>query len=95
MYGIIEDVPENNWVDPIFVPQCLSLQLRTCKLLNFLGKEGELLFARYILKNARVLQIMQIYCHGDLKIERELFLCPSASPICDVIIKEYAICSDL
>jgi hypothetical protein len=87
MYGIIEDVPENNWVDPILVPQCLSLQLRTCKLLNFLGKEGELLFARYILKNARVLQIMQIHCDEDLKIGRELFLCPMASPICDIVIK--------
>ncbi|GAU23150.1 hypothetical protein TSUD_305980 [Trifolium subterraneum] len=85
--GTIEDVPENNWVDPIFVPQCLSLHLRTCKLLNFLGQQGELLFARYILKNARVLRTMKIHCSEDLKIERELFFCPRASPICDVIIK--------
>ncbi|CAJ2643565.1 F-box/FBD/LRR-repeat protein At4g00160-like [Trifolium pratense] len=85
--GGIQDVVENNWVDPIFVPQCLSLQLRTCKLLNFLGQEGELLFAKYILKNARVLQTMKIHCSEDLKIERELFSCPRASTICDVIIK--------
>ncbi|RHN70632.1 putative FBD domain, leucine-rich repeat domain, L domain-containing protein [Medicago truncatula] len=82
--GIREDVHEN-WEDhPIFVPQSLSLQLKTCKLLNFLGEEGELLLARYILKNARVLQTMKIHCSDDPKIGRELLLCPRAGPLLHV-----------
>ncbi|GAU25871.1 hypothetical protein TSUD_164120 [Trifolium subterraneum] len=28
---------KENWVDPDFVPQCLSQHLRTCNLVNFLG----------------------------------------------------------
>jgi len=73
-------------VDPIFVPQCLSLQLKTCRILNFLGQESELLLAGYILKNARVLQTLKINCNEDLKIQRELLLCPRASPVCTVMI---------
>jgi len=44
--------------------------------------------ARYILKNARVLQSM-IICGGQgLNIERvrELSLCPRASPTCELIL---------
>ncbi|KAK2360213.1 hypothetical protein QL285_085503 [Trifolium repens] len=40
-----KDVKEN-WVDPNFVPQCLSIHLKTCNLRNFLGRlKGELLLA--------------------------------------------------
>lgn len=79
--GILE-----KWVDPIFVPKCLSLQLKTCRILNFLGQESELLLARYILKNARVLQTLKINCNEDLKIQRELLFFPRASPECTVMI---------
>jgi hypothetical protein len=51
---------------------------------NFLGQEGELLLAIYIAKNERVLQTMKIYCRDELKLERELSLCPRASPACEV-----------
>jgi len=80
MEGVLE-----NEVEPIFLPQCLSLQLKTCEILNFLGQKSELLLARYILKNARVLQTMKIHCGKDFKILRELLLCHRASPICEVI----------
>ena len=46
---------KENWVDPDVVPQCISLHLRTCNLFNFLGLQGEVKLAKYILKNARVL----------------------------------------
>ncbi|PNY09068.1 F-box/LRR-repeat protein [Trifolium pratense] len=31
---------KENWMDPDFVPQCLSLHLRNCHLLNFFGLQG-------------------------------------------------------
>ncbi|XP_045802181.1 F-box/FBD/LRR-repeat protein At5g53840-like [Trifolium pratense] len=83
--GMVEDVMEN-WVDPTFVPQCLSLQLKTCIMRHFLGQESEIQFTRYILKNARVLQTMKIHCGEDLEIEKELSLCPRASSTCELII---------
>ncbi|XP_058785922.1 F-box/FBD/LRR-repeat protein At3g26920-like [Vicia villosa] len=82
----IKDV-ERNWVDPTFVPQCLSLQLKTCHLEYFSSQEGEYQLAKYILKNARVLQTMTILCRKDLKRKRKLNLCSKASPICKVIVK--------
>ncbi|WJX76183.1 hypothetical protein P8452_59626 [Trifolium repens] len=38
---------KQNWVDPNFVPQCLTLHLRTCNLFNFVGLQGDLLLASY------------------------------------------------
>ncbi|GAU25872.1 hypothetical protein TSUD_164130 [Trifolium subterraneum] len=37
---------KENWVNPDFVPQCLSLHLRICNIFNFLGLQGDLLLAR-------------------------------------------------
>ncbi|XP_058731927.1 FBD-associated F-box protein At5g22730-like [Vicia villosa] len=76
-----------NWVDPIFVPQCLSSQLKTCILWYFSDQKCEYLLATYILKNARVLKTMTIHCREDLQIDGGLYLCPKASPMCEVIIK--------
>ncbi|XP_058741194.1 FBD-associated F-box protein At5g56370-like [Vicia villosa] len=39
---------KENWVDPDCVPQCLSLHLKTCHLLSFLGLQGELLLANLL-----------------------------------------------
>ncbi|KAK2414076.1 hypothetical protein QL285_036711 [Trifolium repens] len=71
-----------NWVDPDFVPQCISLHLRTCNLYAFLGLQGELQLARYILKNAKVLQNMIIWNLGQPEIYSLLSSCPTASPTC-------------
>jgi len=73
-------------VDPVFVPRCLSLHLKVCKLQFFSGQQDEFLLATYILRNARVLQSMTIGCLNGLKKERELSLCPRASPTCELII---------
>ncbi|GAU13052.1 hypothetical protein TSUD_173520 [Trifolium subterraneum] len=70
---------KENWIDPDVVPQCLSLHLRTCILFNFLGLEGELLLAGYILKNANVLQTMSIWNCGQRNIKRLLSSCAKAS----------------
>ncbi|CAJ2670141.1 unnamed protein product [Trifolium pratense] len=80
---------KENWMDPDFVPQCLSLHLRNCHLLNFFGLQGELLLAMYILKNARVLQIMEIWNYGQREIERLLDSCPRASSMCKLTVYHY------
>ncbi|RHN53762.1 putative FBD domain, leucine-rich repeat domain, L domain-containing protein [Medicago truncatula] len=51
---------EHDWGEPQTVPKCLSSQLRTCSLIGYKGSNCELLFAEYILKNAKVLQTMKI-----------------------------------
>jgi hypothetical protein len=80
-----KDVKEN-WVDPNFVPQCLSIHLKTCNLRNFLGRlKGELLLARYIIGNAKVLQTMRVWCKGQPDIKRKLS-CPQASATCKIIV---------
>ncbi|XP_045797037.1 F-box/FBD/LRR-repeat protein At4g26340-like [Trifolium pratense] len=77
---------KENWVDPDSVPQCLSLHLRTCILFNFLGLQGELLLAKYILKNARVLQTMKIRNVGQTNIKRLISSYPRDSTMCKVTI---------
>ncbi|XP_058753055.1 FBD-associated F-box protein At5g22730-like [Vicia villosa] len=77
---------KENWVDPDCVPQCLSLHLKTCHLLSFLGLQGELLLAKYILKNSAVLQTMKIWNGGQPKIKRLLLSCPRASSTCKLTV---------
>ncbi|GAU25867.1 hypothetical protein TSUD_164080 [Trifolium subterraneum] len=72
-----------NWVDPDFVPQCLSLHLRTCSFSSCFGLHGTEL-AKYILKNAEVLQTMKVRNTGQTKIKRQLSSCPRASAICEL-----------
>ncbi|KAK2441759.1 FBD-associated F-box protein [Trifolium repens] len=74
---------KENWVDPDIVPQCLSLHLRACYLSSFLGLQGELRLARYILKNAKVLQTMRIDTIGQQPgLEELLSSFPRASSLC-------------
>ncbi|KAL5057466.1 hypothetical protein RYX36_029070, partial [Vicia faba] len=77
---------KENWVDPEYVPQCLSLHLKTCHLLSFLGLQGELLLAKYILKNAAVLQTMKIWNGGHPGIEGLLRSFPRASSTCKLTV---------
>ncbi|RHN66009.1 putative FBD domain, leucine-rich repeat domain, L domain-containing protein [Medicago truncatula] len=73
---------KENWVDPDCVLQCISLHLRVFDISSFLGLQGELRLARYILKNARVLQTMKIWYIGSPEIETLLSSCPRASSAC-------------
>ncbi|CAK8530223.1 unnamed protein product [Lathyrus sativus] len=73
-------------IDPEFVPCCLSSNLTTCTLWGFsiTSLQGELMVARYILKNAAVLQTMIIWCVGERspELEKNLSACPRASATC-------------
>ncbi|XP_045794310.1 F-box/FBD/LRR-repeat protein At4g00160-like isoform X2 [Trifolium pratense] len=76
-----------NWVDPDFVPQCLSLHLRTCYISSFFGLHGtELMLAKYILKNAKVLQTMNIWNSGQPEIKQQLSSSPVASATCKLTV---------
>jgi hypothetical protein len=77
------------WVDPDIVPQCLSLHLRVCYLSSFLGLQGELRLARYILKNAKVLQTMRIDTIGQPGIEEIISSFPRASSLCKLTFVDY------
>jgi hypothetical protein len=72
-------------VEPEVVPQCLSSCLRNCTIHNL---SGELIIAKYILKNARNLQMMEIWSIMDdqSEIERKLSACPKASATCQLFI---------
>ncbi|CAJ2672340.1 unnamed protein product [Trifolium pratense] len=81
-----EEDGQQNWAEPEVVPQCLSSHLRTCSIHNFLGLQSELMLAKYILKNARNLQIMEIgylRCYPEMQIK--LSACPKASATCQLL----------
>jgi len=81
-----EEDDKEGWVDPDVVPECLSLHLRTCNLFKLSGLHDELMLARYIFKNARVLQTMKIWNVGQPGIERILFSVPRASSTCKLTV---------
>jgi hypothetical protein len=47
-------------MDPSIIPECLSTQLKTCSLEGFKCMEFGLQFAKYIMQNSKVLNIMSI-----------------------------------
>lgn len=83
---------EKNWVEPELVPECLSSYLRTCTMDAFPDLQSELMLAKYILKNARMLQIMKIR-NGNkaehLEIEKQLSTFPKASATCEFLFFTY------
>jgi hypothetical protein len=44
------------------------------------------MLAKYILKNAEVLQTMEIWNSGETKIKRQLSSCPRASATCKLTV---------
>ncbi|XP_027351262.1 F-box/FBD/LRR-repeat protein At4g00160-like [Abrus precatorius] len=67
---------QKSWTEPECVPECLSSHLRTCTLGNFVGLQRELDLARYITKNARVLQSIKICTRGKWKVFENSSSCP-------------------
>jgi hypothetical protein len=47
-------------MDPTIIPECLSTQLKTCSLEGFKCMEFGIQFAKYIMQNSKVLNIMSI-----------------------------------
>ncbi|KAF7825135.1 F-box/RNI/FBD-like domain protein [Senna tora] len=81
------------WIDnPNPIPECLSSHLRTCYIKGFGSKEGfacVIPFAKYIVKNGRVLETMKISCIDQFAkdlINGELLSWQKSSPTCQVNI---------
>jgi hypothetical protein len=76
-------------MDTPIVPECLSSQLKTCSLIGYKGRNCDFQFAKYILKNAKVLQIMTINASPvDINIKHQMIiklsLCPRGSTTCKI-----------
>ncbi|XP_061341179.1 F-box/FBD/LRR-repeat protein At4g00160-like [Gastrolobium bilobum] len=82
-----EEVGGGDWPYPQFVPESISLHLKTCRLYNYQSSKGEFRFVRYILRNARLLQSMKIIsCTSNqdvkLKMIKDLSFCRRRSVTC-------------
>jgi len=78
---------QENWVEPELIPECLLSCLRTCIIGDFSGIQSELQLAKYILKNSRNLESMNIWSKGEQpEIERKLSSCPKASITCKLLV---------
>jgi hypothetical protein len=77
--------------DQELVPRCLSSSLTTCTIRDFATTtlESLIMLARFIMKNARVLETMTICSNGERfsEIERQLSSCPRASATCQLSIQ--------
>ncbi|XP_058749699.1 FBD-associated F-box protein At4g10400-like [Vicia villosa] len=80
-----------NWKCPNSVPECISSHLRSCTI-SYDGMPDSLRFAKYILQNARCLQVMTVKSKKstDSVYHREkldkLNFCPTISPFCKLSV---------
>jgi hypothetical protein len=76
-----------NWKYPKHVPECISFELKSCTI-AYEGRENDIRFTKYILQNARILEVMKITIHHRLSPKKnpqlfeELFSCPMISSQC-------------
>ena len=72
---------ELSWTEPLYVPKCLELRIRRISLLQFRSLEHEEELIRYILKNAKVLEKMDIFTGlSDLEESLHIFKILSELP---------------
>ncbi|KAK2376556.1 F-box/FBD/LRR-repeat protein [Trifolium repens] len=80
-----------NWKYPKHVPECISFELKSCTIV-YEGRENDIRFTKYILQNARILEVMKITInpHSSPKpnpqLLEELSLCPMISSQCKLSI---------
>ncbi|XP_058781360.1 putative F-box/FBD/LRR-repeat protein At4g00315 [Vicia villosa] len=84
LFKVDEEVLE--WEDPDIVPECLLSHLTTCSLINYTLVKSELRFAKYIMRNSRLLNTITIQSakfldtNAKLQMLTELSSCPRISP---------------
>ncbi|WJX58347.1 hypothetical protein P8452_43812 [Trifolium repens] len=81
-----------NWKYPKLVPECISFELKSCTIV-YEGRENDIRFTKYILQNARILEVMKITIHHHLspkpnpQLLEVLSSCPMISSQCKVSIE--------
>ncbi|MCH83667.1 F-box/LRR-repeat protein [Trifolium medium] len=84
-------LPMEDWEYPRRVPDCVSSNLTTCEIIGYDALKEDFQFATYILQNARLLQIMNIFTvYPKPKVNPQflddLSSCPRISPICKLTV---------
>ncbi|KAI3498095.1 hypothetical protein L1887_33841 [Cichorium endivia] len=85
----IEEPSESYWINPQSVPTCMLSKLTTVKITSCKGRECDIRFLEYMLRNAEVLKTLTITC-GILRMKDEMALCarllkfPRASRYCEI-----------
>ncbi|XP_039683950.1 F-box/FBD/LRR-repeat protein At3g52680 [Medicago truncatula] len=67
----LEEKIDECWKDPPNIPECLSSQLKTCRIRVFKGTQYDLQFAIYIMENSKVLETMRINSIRSLDINEK------------------------
>ncbi|XP_045817832.1 F-box/FBD/LRR-repeat protein At5g56420-like [Trifolium pratense] len=83
------DVQEIPVEEQELVPQCLSSCLRTCTIRNMGGVQSDFMLATFILKNAAILQTMEIWSEWNqekTELEGKLSPYPKASATCQLLV---------
>ncbi|KAF7825788.1 F-box/FBD/LRR-repeat protein [Senna tora] len=86
-------VERQNWCNPNNISGCFPSHLRECKLVGFRGLNSEVQFARYIMKNAMVLESMIIWpleAQKMPRIAKILWSSPRSSPTCELSFESQA-----
>ncbi|XP_045820589.1 putative FBD-associated F-box protein At3g50710 [Trifolium pratense] len=90
-FDTVHNYCDGKWEDPTIIPECLLSHLTTCSLRNYSHLSCEFQFAKYIMKNSRVLSTMTIQCakfletNTKLQMSRELSLYPRISGACKIL----------
>ena len=72
---------ELSWTEPLHVPKCLELRIRRISLLQFRSLKHEVELIKHILKNAKVLERMDILTGlSDLEESHHIFKIISELP---------------
>jgi hypothetical protein len=86
-------LPMDDWNYPCRVPDCVSSNLTMCEIIEYEALKADFQFATYILKNARLLQVMNIFTVYPKPTRNPQFLeylssCPRISPICKLSVSD-------
>ncbi|KAL9145926.1 hypothetical protein ABFS82_13G077000 [Erythranthe guttata] len=71
-WEVSEDI--KSWIEPPQVPKCLSSHLRTIRLVEIVGTKHEFEIVRYLLKNAKVLERMEIVYPPFLESHEKIYV---------------------
>ncbi|KAJ0430576.1 putative F-box domain, FBD domain, leucine-rich repeat domain superfamily [Helianthus annuus] len=84
----IEELTGEHWIEPNLVPACMLTTLTTIKISSCKGREPEIEFLEYMLRNAKVLRAVtiswEIYQIEEKRLCAKVLELPRASRYCDI-----------